>query len=157
MLDTCATHNFVAMRVIPRLGAKVLDEPHFVKTVNAVLNAANGLVQVPTWVGSWSTTYKFMVVAIDDFDIILGAEFFMQAKVMLFLYLRLLMISDEATTCIVTVIQVSTARPPSDYSFEFSLQLKVGLHRGEETYHAHIKVIDEEWVEQKVPRQCFVP
>lgn len=47
MLDTGVTHNFVATRVILRLGAKLLDEPHFIKTVNAFPNATNELVRVP--------------------------------------------------------------------------------------------------------------
>lgn len=53
-----------------------------------------------------------MVVTL-DFDNILNAKFFMQAKAIFFSYLRLLMIKDEVTPCAVLVIQAFAIKPPS--------------------------------------------
>ena len=50
--------------------------------------------------GNWEGNYKLLCVPLDDFDLILGIDFFLKAKVALLPYLGGLMIMDESQPCL---------------------------------------------------------
>lgn len=54
----------------------------------------HGVAEIILEVGSWKGTYSMMVIPLDDFDVILGIEFFVKDKVTLMPYLWGIMIGD---------------------------------------------------------------
>ncbi|KAK8595493.1 hypothetical protein V6N13_016860 [Hibiscus sabdariffa] len=64
MLDTGASHNFVSIDEADRLGLKATGAKGAVKAI----------------VGTWSGRMNYTIVPMDDFKVILGLEFFNQAK-----------------------------------------------------------------------------
>ena len=70
MLDSSATHNFVADRMIQRLGLKVSKCPSKIKTVNLEAKLVLGIVYgVKFKVGKWTRKVNFLVMELDDFDV----------------------------------------------------------------------------------------
>ena len=61
--------------------------------------------------GDWKGTIDFLSVPLDDFDFILGIDFFQRAKVALLPYLNGLLIMDEKQPCFVAGISKSPKRP----------------------------------------------
>ncbi|KAL0345996.1 UNVERIFIED_CONTAM: hypothetical protein Sradi_4430900 [Sesamum radiatum] len=83
LVDTGTTNNFVSDRVIHKLG---LDAKHCdsqVKAVNSKAVPVSGIANTELSVGSWNGQCDFMVVGLDDFDVILGIDFFIVANVMI--------------------------------------------------------------------------
>ena len=50
--------------------------------------------------GNWEGNYNSLCVPLNDFDLILGINFFLKAKVTLLPYLGELKIMDESQTCL---------------------------------------------------------
>ncbi|KAK0573094.1 hypothetical protein LWI29_002912 [Acer saccharum] len=101
MLDTGATNNFVAQREVDRLGLNLLESTSRIKTVNSRAMPVRGVAETTLKVGSWQDKCSLMVVPLDDFDLILGVEFFVEAKAMLMPYLRGILIGDKESPCFV--------------------------------------------------------
>nr|CAD1817772.1 unnamed protein product [Ananas comosus var. bracteatus] len=77
MVDTGATHNFIATGEAKWLGLTLSKDGSRMKAVNSKDQPIAGLVneEVPVSVGSWSGKDNFMLVLMDDFQVILGIEF----------------------------------------------------------------------------------
>ena len=84
---------------------------------------------------------EFLVVTMDDFDMILCIEFFITAQVAMMPYMGGILISNATSPCFVQC--TLPGREPklqrrSDKNVEEScilaLQLKLGIKRGEQTY-----------------------
>ncbi|XP_059437724.1 uncharacterized protein LOC132170646 [Corylus avellana] len=146
MLDTGATHNFVAARMITRLGLKLSKCPSKLKAVNSEAQPVVGIAHaVSLKVGEWTGEVNFLVVPLDDFDIILGNEFFVLAEAAPMPFLRGMLIMDKAHPCYVKAIK--EAPPPHGSSKDGALsamQLKHGLRRGDVTYLAALREVKEE-------------
>jgi len=70
MLDSGATHNFVADRMVQRLGLKVSKCPSKIKAVNSEVKLVLGIVYgVKFKVGKWTRKVNFLVMELDDFDV----------------------------------------------------------------------------------------
>ncbi|CAA6667814.1 unnamed protein product [Spirodela intermedia] len=67
LVDSRATHNFLYER----------------KATQSSIGLAR---QVKTWMGVWEDKLNFLVLQMDDFDIILGADFTIKAKIGIFLH-----------------------------------------------------------------------
>ena len=81
MLDSGATHNFVADWMVQRLGLRVSKCPSKIKTVNSEAKPVLGITYgVKLKVGEWTGKVNFLVMELDDFDVILGDEFLVAAK-----------------------------------------------------------------------------
>jgi hypothetical protein len=84
MLDTSATHNFVAARMVKKFGRKLSKCPSRLKAVNSEAQPVTGIAYlVHLKVGEWFGKVNFLVVPLDDFDVILGNEFFVLARAVL--------------------------------------------------------------------------
>ncbi|KAI9186886.1 hypothetical protein LWI28_021940 [Acer negundo] len=83
MSDTRATNNFVAQREADRLGLNLLESTNRIKVVNSRALLVRGVADTTLKVGSWQGKCSLMVVPLDDFDLILGVEFFVKAKAMI--------------------------------------------------------------------------
>ncbi|KAL0291691.1 UNVERIFIED_CONTAM: hypothetical protein Sangu_3262100 [Sesamum angustifolium] len=83
LVDTGATHNFVSDRVVRKLGLDVRTWDSRVKAVNSKAVPVSGIADAELCVGSWSGQCKFVTVGLDDFDVILGIDFFVNANVII--------------------------------------------------------------------------
>ncbi|KAK4404692.1 hypothetical protein Sango_0837800 [Sesamum angolense] len=83
LVDTGATHNFVSDRVVQKLGLDVRTWDSRVKAVNSKAVPVSGVANVELCVGSWSGQCKFVAAGLDDFDVILGIDFFVNANVII--------------------------------------------------------------------------
>ena len=75
-----------------------------------------------------------LCVPFDDFDLILGIDFFLKAKVALLPHLGGLMFLEETMPCFVQAIQEGSGRKGQQPELLSSIQLKKGLKQGLETY-----------------------
>ena len=81
MLDSGATHNFVADWMVQMLGLRVSKCPSKIKIVNSEAKPVLGIAYgVKLKVGEWTGKVNFLVMELDDFDVILGDEFLVAAK-----------------------------------------------------------------------------
>ncbi|KAL0362018.1 UNVERIFIED_CONTAM: RNA-directed DNA polymerase [Sesamum calycinum] len=83
MLDTGATHKFVADREIQNLGLTLAQHSSRIKAVNSEVKPIQGVVCVDLKVGSWTGKCNLMVVPLDDFDVILVMDFMLLAHAMI--------------------------------------------------------------------------
>ncbi|KAK9725073.1 hypothetical protein RND81_05G120500 [Saponaria officinalis] len=76
LIDSGATHNYVALRVAKDLGIRYTKSGGELKAVNSSSTPIYGVAyQVPIRLGKWKGRTKFMVVDMDDEDVVLGMEF----------------------------------------------------------------------------------
>ena len=96
LVDSGATHNFISTRETTRLGLKLAKDDNKLKAVNSQAQETHGLVKnVAIQMGDWKGTIDFLSVPLDDFDFILGNDFFQRAKVALLPHLNGLLIMDK--------------------------------------------------------------
>ncbi|GAV64353.1 gag-asp_proteas domain-containing protein, partial [Cephalotus follicularis] len=95
-VDTGATHSFLAERMVNRLGLRVDKHASRIKAVNSQAQAVAGMTHgVQIYIGDWVGKIDFMVVPLDDFDLILGNDFFISKKVIMMPHLCGLFIMNE--------------------------------------------------------------
>nr|CAD1838443.1 unnamed protein product [Ananas comosus var. bracteatus] len=136
MVDTGATHNFIATGEAERLGLTLSKDGSRMKAVNSKVQPIAGLAkEVPVSIGSWTGKANFMSVPLDDFQVILGMEFLQTARGVPMPFLDALCMMGDESPCVVPVVRKTTdARQIS------ALQLKKGVKRGELTYVAALKL-----------------
>nr|CAD1839581.1 unnamed protein product [Ananas comosus var. bracteatus] len=136
MVDTGATHNFIATGEAERLGLALSKDGSRMKAVNSKAQPIAGLAkEVPVNIGSWTGKANFMSVPLDDFQVILGMEFLQTARGVPMPFLDALYMMGDDSPCVVPVVRKTTdARQIS------ALQLKKGVKRGELTYVAALKL-----------------
>ena len=84
MVDSGATHNFVATREATRLGLELEEDISRIKAVNSKAQKIQGVAKnVPMQVGDLKGTCSLLCVPLDDFNLILGVDFLLKAKVAL--------------------------------------------------------------------------
>ena len=151
MLDTGATHNFVDKGMVQRLGLKVSKCPSKIKVVNSkakpILRIAFG---VKFKVGKWTGKVNFLIMKLDDFDVILGDEFFVAAKATLLPFIGVILIFDEKQPCYVLARHVAGNSKTSKGKKPMvsAVQVEHGLKKGETTYLAiMIEIKQDNFVE----------
>ena len=96
MLDSSATHNFVVYRMVQRLGLKVSKCLSKIKAINSEAKPMLGIAYgVKFKVGKWTRKLNFLVMELDDFDVILGDKFLVVAKTTLLPFIGVLLVLDE--------------------------------------------------------------
>ena len=96
MVDSLATHNFVATWDATRLGLKLEEDTSRIKAVNNKAHKIQGIAKnVPMQVGDWKGTCSLLCVPLDDFDLIIGVDFILKAKVALIPHLGGLVVLEE--------------------------------------------------------------
>lgn len=101
MLDTGATNNFLSEKVVKSLGLKVTQSTCKLKAVNSRASKVEGTTMVTLGIGSWEGECNLTIVSLDDFELILGIEFFVRAKVTLMPHLFGILVADEKYPCFV--------------------------------------------------------
>ena len=94
-------------------------------------------------VGKWKGKCNSLCVPLGDFDLILGVEFFLKAKVALLPHLGRLMFLEESMSCFVHAVQEGGSRKGQQPKFLSAIQLKKGLKQGLETYVVALEEIKE--------------
>ena len=106
LVDSGATHNFVSIKEVARLGLKLAKDDNKLKAVNSQAQETHGMAKnMAIQMGDWKGTIDFLSVPLDDFDFILGNDFFQRAKVALLPHLNGLLIMDEKQLCFVVGIR----------------------------------------------------
>ena len=96
MFDTSATHNFVDEGMVQQLGLKVSKCPSKIKALNSEAKPISGInFGVRFKVEEWTGKVNFLIMKLDDFDVILGDEFFVAAKAALLPFIGVMLIFDE--------------------------------------------------------------
>ncbi|XP_072953162.1 uncharacterized protein [Typha angustifolia] len=87
-------------------------------------------------IGSWRAKANFMVVPLDDFQVILGIEFLQTARGVPMLFLNALCMIGDESPCVVSVAKMTTKETKQ----LLALQLKKGVKKGEQTFLAALKL-----------------
>ena len=144
MVDSGATHNFVATRESARLGLNLEKDTSQIKAMNSKAQKIQGVVMnVPLQVGKWKGKCNLLCVPLDDFDLILGVQFLLKAKVAILPHLGGLMFLEESMPCFMQVVQEGSGRKGQQPGLLSAIQLKKGLKQGLETYVATLVEIKE--------------
>ncbi|CAH9148831.1 unnamed protein product [Cuscuta epithymum] len=151
MVDTGASHNFVAERLIPKLRLELEENSSKMKTVNAAARDVTGRADVSLKVGDWSGVCSLTVLPLDDFDVILGNEFLLAARVAVFPYLGGMMINDEEKPGFVRGRYTDQGKAKGIAACS-AMQIKKGMKRGYETYLA-VMIETKEGIYQDVPER----
>jgi hypothetical protein len=108
MLDSSATHTFVADRLVKELGLQLSDSHTLMKAVNSKAQRIAGMsYDVPITLDQWRGKQDMLVVNLDDYDIILGLDFLQKAKIVLMSYLNGVMIASEGCPCFIPCCNVT--------------------------------------------------
>ena len=106
LVDSGATHNFVATKEATRLGLKLEEDTSRIKAVNSKAQKIQGVAKnVPMQIGDWKGTCSLLCVPLDDFDLILDVDFLLRAKVALIPHVGGLMVLEEKQPCFVKALR----------------------------------------------------
>ena len=96
MLDTSVTHNFVDESMVQQFGLNVSKCPSKINAVNSEAKPISGIAfGVRFMVGKWTGKVNFLIMKLDDFDVILSDEFFVATKATLLPFAGVMPIFDE--------------------------------------------------------------
>ena len=96
LVDNRALYNFMAGRLAVALGLMVEPCQNQIKDMNFAAQGVLGLAsEVAISIGPWRGMLPFMVVLLDNFDVILGVGFLMRAKATPMIYLGSVMFFNE--------------------------------------------------------------
>lgn len=158
MIDTGATDNFIAEELAKELQLQISTAATMIKAINSKATRVRGRTKADLKVGPWHGPCSLMVIPLDDFQIILGLEFFKAAKVMILPHLNGMLIGAEDCTGFVPAIakessgpaaaaMQETARPSTGAAVEGGLisakQLNKGLRKGDQTYVAALIQVEK--------------
>ncbi|GAV75545.1 Asp_protease_2 domain-containing protein [Cephalotus follicularis] len=102
MVDTGATHSFLEEWIVHRLDLKVDTYNSRIKVVNSQAQAVTSMAHsVKISMGAWEGKIDLMIVQLDDFDLILGSEFFIYEKIILIPHVCGLLVTNEQNPCFV--------------------------------------------------------
>ncbi|KAI9193973.1 hypothetical protein LWI28_001930 [Acer negundo] len=103
LLDIGADNNFLNQNMVDRLELNLSSSRSLVKAANTKAVEVLGVAKTNLKVEPWHGTCMVNVVRLDDFELILGNEFFMKANVSLMPYLRGILIGDCENPCFIQV------------------------------------------------------
>ncbi|TYK04996.1 RNA-directed DNA polymerase-like protein [Cucumis melo var. makuwa] len=132
MVDSCATHNFITEAEAKCLNLRWEKDARRMKVVNSVVLPIIRLVKrMMIRLGVWSGLVDFVVVKMDDFNVVLGMEFLLEHQVISMPLGKCLVITRSAPS----VVQTNLCQPDG-LKMISAMQLKKGLARDEPTFIA---------------------
>ena len=125
------------------MGLKLEENTSRIKEVNSKTQKIQGIAKnVPMQVGDWKGTCNLLCVPLDDFDLIIGVDFLLKAKVALIPRLGGLVVLKERQPCFVQALRANDGDKGQPEMLS-TIQLKKGLKQGQDTYiTAFIKIKD---------------
>ncbi|XP_070004762.1 uncharacterized protein [Nicotiana sylvestris] len=142
MIDTGATHNYLALTQVEHLGLVVGKGRGRVKAINSPSQPVGGIAkEVLLKLGPYKGKFNLRVVIIDDFELIVWLEFLRQTNTMAVPYadMLLMMGTNGAKPCIIPCMPMKMAVENIS-----ALQLKKGVKRHEPTFLATLNIEDIE-------------
>lgn len=134
MVDTGATHNYLASTEVERLGLVLEKGVGRVKAINSAAQPVAGLARsVPIRVGPYEGRTSFSAVVMDDFKVILGLEFLRETNASVMPCTNSLMMMGK-TPCVIPMMT-----PSNNGKFLSAIQLKKGLKHENPTFVAALK------------------
>ena len=128
IVDSGVTHNFITVAKARRLNLHWKKDIGKMKAMNSTALPIVGVVKrVVIQLGGWSGLVDFMVVGMDDFDIVLGMEFLFEHQVIMMLSAKCLVITGTTPTVVQTDL-----RQPKGLRMISAMQLREG-HVQEDT------------------------
>ncbi|XP_060196262.1 uncharacterized protein LOC132625679 [Lycium barbarum] len=149
MIDTGATHKYLATTEVERLGLVVGKGKGRVKAINSPPQLVGGIAKgVRVKMGPYEGKFDLRVVIIDDFDLIVGLEFMRQTNIIPIPYadVLLMMGANGAKPCIVPCTTIKMASGNIS-----ALQLKKGVQRQEPTFLATLCIEEIERSSGPIP------
>ncbi|KAL0546314.1 hypothetical protein IC582_016221 [Cucumis melo] len=132
MVDSGATHNFITEAEAKRLNLRWEKDAGRMKVVNSAALPIIGLVKrTMIRLGGWSGLVDFVVVKMDDFDVVLGMEFLLEHQVIPMPLAKCLVITGSTLSIVQTDL-----RQPDGLKMISAMKLKKGLSRDEPTFMA---------------------
>ncbi|OAY65869.1 Endo-1,4-beta-xylanase A [Ananas comosus] len=114
MIDTGATHNFVAEAEAKRLGLTLEKDARRIKAVNSELRPIAGVAKdVEIAIGPWRGKANLTVGPLDDFGVILGMDFLVSSKATPMPHLWVLSFMDESAPCMVPMCRGKPTKDPT--------------------------------------------
>ena len=115
LIDSKATHNFILTRETAKLELKLTKDDSKLKVVNSQAQETHGLAKnAAIQMGDWKGTIDLISVPLDDFDFILGNNFFQRVKAALLPHLNGLLIMNEKQLCFMVGISKPPKRPSEE-------------------------------------------
>ena len=115
LVDSKATHNFILTRETTKLELKLTKDDSKLKVVNSQAQETHGLAKnAAIQMGVWKGTIDLLSVPLDDFDFILGNNFFQRVKAALLPHLNGLLIMNEKQLCFMVGISKPPKRPSEE-------------------------------------------
>ncbi|KAA0031687.1 uncharacterized protein E5676_scaffold409G00190 [Cucumis melo var. makuwa] len=101
MIDSGATHNFITEAEARRLRLRWEKDSERMKAVNSIALPVIGLVKQTTIkLEGWKGRVDFVVVKMDNFDVVLGMKFLLEHQVILMPLARCLVITGSSPTIV---------------------------------------------------------
>lgn len=126
MVDTGATNSFIGVNCAEELGLKLESSSSQIKMANAEVQKIGGTSNVGLTVGEWKGNFMFHIVALDDFDCILGMDFFRMTGCTIMLRHGGIMIMDEACPCFVKAVPMQVDKGKKKMKKLGAVQVLVG-------------------------------
>ncbi|KAL4018158.1 hypothetical protein IC575_021748 [Cucumis melo] len=150
MVDFGATHNFITEVEAKRLNLHWEKDAGRMKAVNSAALPIIGLVKrTMIRLGGWSGLVDFVVVKMDDFDVVLGMEFLLEHQVIPMPLAKCSVITGPTPSVVQTDL-----RQPDGLKMISAMQLKKGLSRDEPTFMA-IPLKSSENSGETVPKEIM--
>nr|GEU66337.1 hypothetical protein VITISV_008583 [Tanacetum cinerariifolium] len=133
LVDSDATHNFVADDEAERLGINTMKGSETIKAVNSLAKAIHGVAKdVQEKIGEWEGMIDLSVVPMDDFKAVLGLEFLDKVRAFPMPFANFLCILDGGKTCMVSMERDAKSRAKTLSAMQF----KKGFNKSEPCYLA---------------------
>ncbi|KAA0041498.1 uncharacterized protein E5676_scaffold205G001550 [Cucumis melo var. makuwa] len=150
MVDSGATHNFITEAEAKRLNLRWENDAERMKVVNSAALPIIGLVKrTMIRLGGWSGLVDFVVVKIDDFDVVLAMEFLLEHQVIPMPLAKCLVITGSTPSFVQTDL-----RQPDGLKMISARKLKKGLSQDEPTFMA-IPLNSSENSGETVPKEIM--
>ncbi|KAA0057352.1 Asp_protease_2 domain-containing protein [Cucumis melo var. makuwa] len=150
MVDSGATQNFITEAEAKRLNLHWEKDAGRMRAVNSAALPIIGLVKrMMIRLGGWSGLVDFVVVKMDDFDVVLEMEFLLEHQVIPMPLAKCLVITGSTPS----VVQIDL-RQPDGLKMISAMQLKKGLSRDEPTFIA-IPLNSSENSGETVPKEIM--
>ncbi|KAL5758924.1 hypothetical protein ACOSP7_021535 [Xanthoceras sorbifolium] len=107
LLDTGADNNYLAQHMVDRLGLSLSKCSKRVKAMNLGAVAVLDETEIEISLGTWHGQCMMNVIPLVDFEMVLGIEFFVKAKVSVMSYLRGILIGDGDHPCFIKAMEIS--------------------------------------------------
>ncbi|KAK8934643.1 hypothetical protein KSP39_PZI015004 [Platanthera zijinensis] len=130
LLDTGATHNFMTEQEAKRLGLHVSKGEGWLKTVNGEAKLLRGTSrEVELQMGTWKGQVNFSIAPMDDFQVVLGMDFFEKVRAIAMPFCRSMCIMEKGSPCMIPAVE----GPPMKGKQLSAMQIAKGIKKGEVT------------------------